>query len=81
MTKIEFNLADDFARDARAAGVLEQEKLEALVREEMRRQAGERLKAMMDKLHTLPGGPMPMDEISTLVNEVRREGRERENRR
>ena len=32
MTKIEFNLADDIASQARAAGLLEQEKLESLLR-------------------------------------------------
>ena len=81
MTKIEFNLADDIASQARAAGLLEQEKLESLLREELRRQAGERLKGLMAKLHAVPGDPMPMDEINAIVNEVRRERRESDARR
>jgi hypothetical protein len=81
MTRIELNIADELASKAQAAGLLEQARLEELLGAELRRQAGERLRQHMAKLHAVPGEPMPMDEITAIVKEVRRERREHEARR
>lgn len=81
MTRIELNIADDLASKAQEAGLLDQTRIESLLREELRREAGKRLGATMAKLHAIPGEPMPMDEINGIVKEVRRERREREARR
>ena len=78
MTKVEFNLPDALAKEAREIGLLEQERLEQRVRAELRREAGQRLLATMKQLHAVSGPEMPMDEITALVKEVRRERRESE---
>ena len=78
MTKIEFNLPDALAEEAEGAGLLEQARLEGLVRAELRRESGQRLRAAMDKLHAANIPPMSMDEINAEVKEVRRERRKRE---
>ncbi len=81
MTKLEINLGDELASKAKAAGLLEQARLEELLSAELRRQAGERLGQLMEKLHAVPGEPMTMDEITAIVKVVRRERRMREDRR
>lgn len=78
MTKIEFNLPDALAQEAKGAGLLEQVRLEQLVRAELRREAGLRLRAAMEKLHAADIPPMTMDEINAEVKAVRRERREQE---
>ncbi len=78
MTKIEFNLPDALASQAKGAGLLEQERLEAMIRAQLRKDAGERLGEAMKKLHAANIPPMSMDEINAIVKEVRQERREQD---
>ncbi len=52
-----------------------------LAMQEQRRQAGEELRVMMDKLADANIPPMTMDEIQAEVNAVRKARRERTSRR
>jgi hypothetical protein len=78
MTKIEFNIADDLARRAEAAGLLTQTQLEESLRFQLRKAAGEKLLATMKAAHAISGPEMPLEEINALVKEVRQERRQRE---
>lgn len=53
MTQLTVNLPDDLARQARAAGLLSEEALAALLRDAITRQRVERLFATMDRLSCL----------------------------
>ncbi len=78
MTKIELNIADDLASKAEAAGLLTQERLENMLRAQLKRSAGEQLQAMMGKAHAASGPEMPMDKINDVVKDARRDRRGRE---
>ena len=78
MTKIELNLSDDLAREAAAAGLLNELRMEAMLRLELAAKRKLDFFELTAKLHALQGEPMPMDEITAIVKEVRREMRERE---
>jgi hypothetical protein len=73
MTKIEFNIADDLAMAAEAAGLLTQARLEESLRAQLKKTAGERLLAAMKTAHAASGPEMPMAEINQLVKDVRRD--------
>lgn len=83
MTTLELKLTlpVQLAKKAKAAGLLKPEAIEKLLREQLRRQAGEELQAMMDKLADTNIPPMSMDEIQAEVNAVRKARRAREARR
>lgn len=76
MTKIELNIADDLANKANEAGLFERVKLEAMLSEELKRQAGQRLRENMARIHAVPGEPMTMDEVCEEVRAYRRERHE-----
>ena len=73
MTAIQIDLPDQIAEQARKAGLLAPEKLEQMIREELRRQAGDRLLEMMDRLHAVPGEPMTEDELRVELEAARAE--------
>jgi transcriptional regulator with XRE-family HTH domain len=50
MTTVQIQLPDDLAQDAQAAGLLTPEALERLLREQLRKQAGERLREAWQRL-------------------------------
>ena len=83
MTTLELKLTlpVQLAKKAKAAGLLKPEAIEKLLREQLRRQAGEELQAMMDKLADTNIPPMSIDEIQAEVNAVRKARRAREARR
>jgi hypothetical protein len=81
MTKIELNIADELASEAKEAGLLEQAKFEALLAEELRRQAFARFRETAAKIHAANIPEMSTDEVCELVREVRRERREEEVKR
>ena len=72
MTTIELQLPDDLVEKAQAAGLLAAETLEGILREHLRVQAGEELRALwnQDKLENLT--PEMSDSINDIVREVRR---------
>jgi hypothetical protein len=78
MTKIEFNLPDALAKEAQGAGLLQDARLEELIREQLRKDAYDRLLVVMKAAHAVSGPEMSMDEINAEVKAVRRERRERE---
>jgi hypothetical protein len=77
MTTLEFtlNLPDDIARLAQEAGLLSNEAIEKLLREQLRRQAGEELRVMLDKAAPAAVPPMDEDEIQAEVDAFRDEMR------
>ena len=83
MTTLELKLTlpVQLAKQAKAAGLLKSDAIASMLREQLRRQAGEELRVMMDKLANANIPPMTMDEIQAEVNAVRKARRAREARR
>ena len=77
MTTLQITLSDDVARKAKAAGLLTQERLEDMIEDRLRREAGDRLLANIARIHAVSGEPMSMDEINAEVKAFRRERRAR----
>jgi len=78
MTTLEINLPDSLAQEAKDAGLLTQEAIESMLREQLRKQAGERLRAMWER--------MPREELTPeieqeIVEEVRAVRAERRNQK
>ena len=76
MTTLELtlNLPDDLAQRAKDAGLLTNEAIEKLLREQLRRQAGEELRAMLDNVQST-GTPMTEDEVQAEIDAYRAEKR------
>lgn len=62
MTTIEIQLPDDLAQDAQAAGLLTADAIERLLRERLRLQAGNALRAMWKR--------MPSEEVTPEIEEI-----------
>ena len=75
MTTLELKLTlpDQLAREAQAAGLLTPEAMEAMLRETLRKRAGEDLRAMMQKLHAANIPPMSLDEMQSNLEASLRE--------
>jgi len=78
MTVIEIELPEETAAAARAAGLLTPAALESLLKEAIRRQAGERLLELAREVQAAGVEPMTMEEINEEVKAYRRERRARE---
>jgi hypothetical protein len=76
MTTLELtlNLPDDLAQRAKDAGLLSNEAIEKLLREQLRRQAGEELRTMLDRVQST-GTPMTEDEVQAEIDASRAEKR------
>ena len=74
MTNLELklNLPDRLAREAQAAGLLTSEALAQLLKDAMRRRAGQSLLAGAARATQSGSKPMSMKEIQAEVNSVRR---------
>lgn len=74
MTTLELKLTlpQQLAKQAKAAGLLTPEAITSMLREQLRRQAGEELRVMMDQLADANIPPMSMEEIQAEVNAVRK---------
>lgn len=77
MTTLELtlNLPDELANMAQAAGLLNSGAIEKLLREQLRKQAGEELRAMLNKVSASDELPMSEDEIQAEINAYRAERR------
>ena len=77
MTTLELtlNLPDELANQAQAAGLLNSEAIEKLLREQLRKRAGEQLRAMLNKVSAAEEPPMSEDEIQAEINAYRAERR------
>ena len=69
---IKLDLPDALAEEARAAGVLQAQRLTAIIEEAIERdkQAHEFV-TLLDKIRSLPGEPLSMEEIQAEVDAVR----------
>lgn len=70
--QLKLTLPDRLAKQARAAGLLNSQAIEGLLRERLRKKAGEELRAMMDTRAAANIPPMSMEEIQAEVNAVRK---------
>lgn len=77
MTTIQIQLPDDLAQDAQAAGLLTPDAIERLLRERLRRQAGDALQAMWNSMPAEELTPKIEEMINEEVQAVRAERRQR----
>lgn len=77
MTTIQIQLPDDLAQDAQAAGLLTPDAIERLLRERLRRQAGDALQAMWERMPREELTPQIEQMIDEEVQAVRAERRKR----
>ena len=75
MTSIEIQLPDKLAQDAQAAGLLTPEAIERLLREQLRKQAGEALRDMWARVPREELTPEIVQMINEGVQTVRHERR------
>jgi hypothetical protein len=77
MTTVQINLPDELVRDAQAAGLLTTEAIEQMLREQLRRRAGEELRALWARMPPEELTPQIEQEIVEEVRAVRAERRKR----
>ena len=77
MTTVQITLPDELAQQAANAGLLSPEAMEAMLREQLRRCAGESLRALWERLPQEALTPEIEQEIVATVREVRAERRQR----
>ena len=77
MTTIQIQLPDDLAQDAQAAGLLTPDAIERLLRERLRCQAGDALRAMWNRMPAEELTPEIEEMINEEVQAVRAERRQR----
>lgn len=77
MTTIQIQLPDDLAQDAQAAGLLTPDAIERLLRERLRQQAGDALRAMWNRMPHEELTPEIEEKINEEVQAVRAERRQR----
>lgn len=77
MTTLELilTLPDDLAQRAKDAGLLSNESIEKLLREQLRRQAGSELREMLDKVRGSEIPPLSEDEVQAEIEAYRVERR------
>jgi hypothetical protein len=73
MTTVQFNLPDDLAQQAASAGLLSADAIEAMLREQLRRRAGDALQALWQRGPQEELTPEIEQEIIEVVREVRAE--------
>ena len=77
MTTVQINLPDDLAQKASSAGLLSAESMEAMLREQLRRRAGEALQALWQRGPADELTPQIEQDIVEEVRKVRAEQRQR----
>lgn len=77
MTTVQIQLPDELAQDAQAAGLLAPEVMAAMLREQLRKQAGQDLRAMWERMPQEELTPEIERMIVDEVREVRAEKRKR----
>lgn len=75
MTTVQITLPDALAQEATKAGLLAPEKIEHILREGLRAERIERMKAARASLATEPLAPMTPEEISAEIDAYRTEQR------
>lgn len=77
MTTVQIDLPDQLAQQARSAGLFSPQKMEAILRAQLRREAFEGLRMAHERLPVEELTPETEQEIVDTVREVRAEWRER----
>jgi len=77
MTTIQIQLPDDLVQDTQAAGLLTPDAIERLLRERLRRQAGDALRTMWNRMPREELTPEFEEMINEEVQELRAERRQR----
>ena len=77
MTTVQIQLPDELAQDAQAAGLLTPEAIEAMLREQLKKQAGEALRALWARMPQEELTPEIERMIDEEVQAVRAERRKR----
>ena len=77
MTTIQIQLPDDLVQDAQAAGLLNPDAIERLLRERLKLQAGDALRAMWKRMPSEELTPEIEEMINEEVQAVRAERRQR----
>jgi hypothetical protein len=77
MTTVQIQLPDDLAQDAQAAGLLTPEAMAAMLREQLRKQAGESLRTAWERTPSEELTPAIEQMIVDEVRAVRAERRKR----
>jgi hypothetical protein len=80
MTTLEIQLPDALAKEARQAGLLTSEQIEALLREAIRRRALDEFRQAMDRMRSVEGPAMTPAEIQEEIKSARAERRARDAR-
>ena len=75
VTTLQINLPDDLAQKAASAGLLSANAMEAMLREQLRRRAGDALQAMWLRSPAEELTPETLQEIVEVVRQVRAERR------
>lgn len=75
MTTVQIILSDQLAQEAAKAGLLSPEKIEALLRQQLRAERIERMQAVRAKLAADPLPPMTPEEIQAEIAAYRTEQR------
>ena len=76
---IQLDLPEALVKEAQANGLLESRRLGELLNEELLRERARRdLGRMLKELHSLPGEPMPPEEIQAEIDAVRAQRRQGE---
>ncbi len=75
MTTVQISLPDQLAKEAQRAGLLSPERIEQILREELRSERIERLNQARAKLAAEPLPPMTPEEIQTEIDNYRTETR------
>ncbi len=78
MTELVVKLPDELAQRAKSAGLLTDSAIQRLLEEAMRRQAGQRLLQVAQRLQAADVEPMSEDEVVAEVKAARAERRARE---
>jgi hypothetical protein len=77
MTTVQIQLPDELAQEAQAAGLLTPEAMAVMLREQLRKQAGESLRAMWERMPQEELTPEIEQMIDEEVHAVRAERRKR----
>lgn len=77
MTTVQINLPDELAQNAQQAGLLTPEALEAMLREQLKRQAGDALRTMWNRAPQEELTPEQEQLIDEVVQAARSEQRKR----
>ena len=79
---IELDLPEGLVQQAREMGLLDNQRMAAMLADEVRRRtAGQELRKVLDEVRAGPGRPLSMDEINAEIRAARAERRAREARR